>query len=448
MVSRTFPDTINGRASKKLTTYESLFLTFIFSLIVLPVSQNELRLGLFSLVLLFLIGRIGGIKLSPIVLSVFIFSLFIGTVFVSIGVFNGNPGALFVTPIYVFFPIAYFLLFTSFIKSIENVVFVMKIVIFGGITIGSISILLVLISSLGIPDPLNLQNIFSTPILFPDGSYRIIDYSNGIPKMRFFSTSSLVYVAPFLITLMFIKKSYVEKYFSMKLVYFAAILVTFGVLLGGRRALFLNIAIIPILIYIYGYFTKQKSINTKLFSYVVAFLLTTLLFLAFFQNANQQGSNTDSAGYTDYFFRAFDSGEEDGAYERLTQTSALLEGWWQKFWLGNGFGGFTDAIIRSERRVWEYESQYALILFSTGVIGFLSYLFITLWLFRGLFNYSAKSADLTTLILPNISGMISFLFANATNPYLQAYGHLWVIFFPISILNLAMLREKNGELNE
>jgi hypothetical protein len=35
--------------------------------------------------------------------------------------------------------------------------------------------------------------------------------------------------------------------------------------------------------------------------------------------------------------------------------------------------------------------------------------------------------------------MTAFLIANATNPYLERYDYLWVIFLPIAFVNLSLL---------
>ena len=42
--------------------------------------------------------------------------------------------------------------------------------------------------------------------------------------------------------------------------------------------------------------------------------------------------------------------------------------------------------------------------------------------------------------VPVMVGLVSFLIANATNPYFQAYGQLWTLFLPIAMVNYALSR--------
>lgn len=42
-------------------------------------------------------------------------------------------------------------------------------------------------------------------------------------------------------------------------------------------------------------------------------------------------------------------------------------------------------------------------------------------------------------MVPVLAGTTCFLIANATNPYLQTFGHLWTIFLPIALINLWLL---------
>ena len=45
-------------------------------------------------------------------------------------------------------------------------------------------------------------------------------------------------------------------------------------------------------------------------------------------------------------------------------------------------------------------------------------------------------APLTVAIL---TGACTFLIANATNPYLETYDYLWVIFLPLAVVNVLLL---------
>ena len=71
-----------------------------------------------------------------------------------------------------------------------------------------------------------------------------------------------------------------------------------------------------------------------------------------------------------------------------------------------------------------------------------------LWIYLKGIQILKYNSDLSPYMLPLLVGLSCFLVANATNPYLQKYDYLWVIFLPIAIINLHYQRKYKGEPHE
>lgn len=106
------------------------------------------------------------------------------------------------------------------------------------------------------------------------------------------------------------------------------------------------------------------------------------------------------------------------------------------FW-GRGFGAAIDrkGLTTDVVKVWQTELQYHAIFYWTGLVGVLL-LLVVLWrylmLLRSAESRSAGGASSDALFIALV-GSLTALVMNATNPYLQAPGHMWVVFFPIMI---------------
>jgi len=81
---------------------------------------------------------------------------------------------------------------------------------------------------------------------------------------------------------------------------------------------------------------------------------------------------------------------------------------------------------------WAYELAYMALLFHTGLLGFLAYSAgVALDCVDGTMHDTIWPQN-RAYILPVLVGMVCFLIANATNPYLEKYD-IYGIFLPVSI---------------
>ena len=119
---------------------------------------------------------------------------------------------------------------------------------------------------------------------------------------------------------------------------------------------------------------------------------------------------------------------------RVVQINSLLEGWKNSPLFGEGIGSVTiDRRNGFWLQPWAYEMQYNLLLFQVGLIGFLIYFLSTFYLILKSLKIALFRQDI--VLFSMITGFISLLLANATNPYMNKFDYLWVLFLFIHVLN-------------
>jgi hypothetical protein len=132
---------------------------------------------------------------------------------------------------------------------------------------------------------------------------------------------------------------------------------------------------------------------------------------------------------------------ESAADDRLRayQADRLVEEWSERSVFGHGFGATIDGFARDPVEPWRWELQYHGLLFQTGVVGVLLLLaggFLTLW---AVMRAARARPDLVPSLVVACTGAAGMLIGNATNPYLQAPGHVWSIFLPVAVANVMLL---------
>src|SRR5207253_778558 len=124
-----------------------------------------------------------------------------------------------------------------------------------------------------------------------------------------------------------------------------------------------------------------------------------------------------------------------GATERRQQSIALSRGWLDRPFWGAGLGASVLGSIRSETRPWSYELYYLSLLYQTGLIGFAAYASGIAWIFWRGIKIIREGGHLGRLMIPMLAGCAGFLIASGTNPYLDRFDGLWVLFLPLAVIN-------------
>jgi hypothetical protein len=143
------------------------------------------------------------------------------------------------------------------------------------------------------------------------------------------------------------------------------------------------------------------------------------------------------------FTESFDPAVNEAAMIRIEQLIALLNGLEDVPVFGAGLGMGVE-YIRDPEAPWNYELRYFALLYQVGILGFILYGLGVAWmLYRGIHIISGNSM-FGAYMFSMLCGCCGALIAEATNPYLNQFGHLWMIFLPLATINL-WLAQKSGE---
>lgn len=133
------------------------------------------------------------------------------------------------------------------------------------------------------------------------------------------------------------------------------------------------------------------------------------------------------------------SGGDASAEFRGNQLIELLNGWTKKPIFGSGYGA-TITFLGQEYS--SFELSYVATLYHTGLIGFTLYLLLFIWLFLNCFKLISETEPISIWLFPISIALFCFMIANATNPYLQKFDYMWVIFLPLAFINYLQLKKR------
>jgi hypothetical protein len=407
---------------------------FLFFTVYLPVSQNEFRGWFLALVMALILGRIirndGRLKLHKTTFHWVLFYLVAGIAFVLLGYYRNTPGALFSSLVFVVWPLAYALMIEA-VAQPTRIVNVLRVLVFAMIGIGAATIYFLAWTLGWLPDSLYVD---------PQLVYQVAFFGNSM-QMIHLSLSSLIFLIPFTISGLYIYSPKFPHFLPQWVVWLALSCGLFTAFVGGRRALFLVLLATPVLILI---FHSWLPSNLRL-SPTRAILLTVALLVALFGTRAYLGNATGLTwgGTRDFFLSGFQFDIDPGANVRATQFSALIQGWKAHPLEGAGLGAGLADLVRNDERPWEYELQYVLLLYQIGLVGIVAYGAGVAWIYYQAIKMARSGSALGVHIVPVLVGTTAVLIANATNPYLQTFGHLWTLFLPIAMINSSLVFERS-----
>ena len=214
-------------------------------------------------------------------------------------------------------------------------------------------------------------------------------------------------------------------------------------LLSGRRALWLVVGVAPFVALALRLFLMRAGEGLGGKRVVRTILITVLVMLLGF-SILQVNFDLDLLSLASRFVAAFDFSGDVGAFLRREQFFALLQGWSEHPFLGSGLGSTVPGSVRSIEMPWSYELFYPLLLFQTGIVGFTIYAAATGWVFWMGIRLIRSGHLLGLYMLPVLVGTFCFLVANATNPTIGKFDHIWVIFLPIALINSWLLQQSEA----
>jgi O-antigen ligase len=221
------------------------------------------------------------------------------------------------------------------------------------------------------------------------------------------------------------------------------------VLVSGRRALQLVTMLSPLLILVLSSFqpVKEKlllrrSLGRCTVVLVLAVTLSVLLLGPIY--------STSFPGIAERFSSGFDFGAnsfDDSPDARYQQYFALVRGWLENPLIGSGLGASAYGSTRSDTMPWAYELYYFLMLFHTGLLGFMAYTAGIVWIYWTGMKIIKRGGITSQSLLPVLVGMSGLLIATVTNPYLARFDGIWVIFLPLAFINHWLLKRDRAHSN-
>lgn len=359
--------------------------------------------------------------------------VFFGVFFSFVGYFSTPEQfdhTLKATTINILWPIFYMLLMALFSQGFYVIQSINRILIFSSIFVGIYIFLggMSYLGFIGIP-----HSIFINTSL-TEGKY------DAVVQLSDPSITSLMYLIPYILSYFVLK---INKIDNLKIYYVivALSLTLIAMIISGRRALILNLFLAPVLLFIVVRFSKLKrdkkvvKIARKNFIGMAILLICTSIFMISFDLMNFDALQES-------FLQSFDLSEnsKDISSEiRGDQIDGLLKSFKDNPIFGSGLGTGSKYVIRSYDVPGAYELSYLAILFQSGIVGFIMYIGLLLALCIKLFLLIDKEK---IFIVPHLVGLISFLIANASNPYLGAFDHLWTLFLPVGIINYCLVKKE------
>lgn len=266
--------------------------------------------------------------------------------------------------------------------------------------------------------------------------------SLGIIKFGSSNLSWLIFLVPMFFGLSLIKGDFDRQHTFLYIV--ITILGVINALLCLRTAFLLCIALTPILVLIFGKICHIKIDKNRLIVVGILGLIVCCFLLVFwFEEVSYivNGVITRVLGSfsTKSFTNQYNMIDNAGAI-RMNQIEDLLKTWMKKPLLGWGDSANSMNIIRSNVSG-AYEMTYFALLMQRGIVGFAIYWGQVIWMFRKLIAIVKKKEEFVYETFGIMIGLSAFLIANATNPYLQSFDRLIILFLPLALINMDVKKE-------
>ena len=410
-----------------------------FMMLFVPTTYQPIKAILLAIVLATIgMGSLmrGRLHLHMSILLWTLFMMVTGLAFMVLGMVNNAPGALRVGTVYLLWPFVYTLLVAGVGgKNVIDGIF--KVMVFSLIAISLYSILYLLHVAGWLPEALYFELDMGQAI----GVYE------GYIEFNLYNISSLNFLVPLLVSMVFIWPKGADVPISRLWLWLACLLGIAVAILSGRRAVWLILAISPLVVMIARMFMVRRfriATSRKFRRLVVG--LPIMVGALFLYGTHVAG--LDVSKIWKQLVAGFDFlGGGAGELARAEQFFALLDGWQRNPLFGAGHGASALGSLRSVDMPWAYELSYVALVFQTGLVGLLIYCGGVIWIFWMGMKIMRSGHWLDVYMLPVLVGTACFLIANATNPYLAKFDYIWVIFLPVALINTWLLdKDKTGDL--
>ena len=201
---------------------------------------------------------------------------------------------------------------------------------------------------------------------------------------------------------------------------------------AGRRAILVVAVVSPLLALLMRRLLTARAKRRFTIRPVWIYLAPLILLSAISVWGTQMGVRVQQA-FADTAATYFGVGQGSGTAKtaddviRIDQSQKLLDAWATSPVYGKGLGAVLPDFARSADRPWDFELQYHLLLFNTGLIGALLCAAALGIAGRELRRTAMAHPEFVPSLVATSVAAVSLLLANASNPYMQAVGHGWGI---------------------
>jgi hypothetical protein len=349
---------------------------------------------------------------------------------IAVGVFGtvlglGNPGVFNGTLVWILAPALYGLWVASGDKRLLKALFLTSAIF---TTVISVAILLYIGGKLGLIPQL-------IPLILQDqGGFSFDTLGQNSTSISFYGLSTLVGAAPLWLTASVLPRHPLLPHKALSIV--AAVTATVATMVSGRAALTVVTLVVPAVVWVVWRVITPSKPRSR--------LRAAAPFAAVAAVAGVIGvlAATGNTNVTNAFARVVSTvtGEGQTASDRIrdVQASRLIDEWSTSPLIGHGFGATIDGYVRSAGRPWDFELQYHLILLQVGLVGAALVLLAGAATVYGVVTALRRNPAMTPVVLVAASAATAMVVANASNPYLQAPGHMWAVYLVLMAVNVSL----------
>ncbi|MEE6443586.1 MULTISPECIES: O-antigen ligase family protein [Pseudomonas] len=356
-------------------------------------------------------GSVGVID-SRLLLTALLFSL-VGLVWSIYGAAVNNPGALRVLTVMVLYPTLFTILgmvYQGSSAGLERLLMtaaMMIVVIDLGFVMGEVYW---------------PGNVLSAGLLAIYADNAVVDHGGNYLKFTIPNVSTVIFLLSFVLCRVVCGRASIKD-----IMIFIGLLVV--VLISGRRVILVTAIAGPLVAFLLslGAISRGRLAMLKVAFFVSVGLALAMVFYSLWpEYVNQRVSSI------------LDFESDASNSERALQLRALVDGILKYPFWGNGAGAVAD-YVRSEEMPWAYELFYVSLIFQYGIFGFAIYGLgvVALIIFLAQ-QVRCKGRDSFEFCF--LSGLVSFLLATATNPYLAKFDYMWVLFIPVALMNYHLVK--------
>jgi hypothetical protein len=227
------------------------------------------------------------------------------------------------------------------------------------------------------------------------------------------------------------------------MLWLAMVLSLTTVLLSGRRALLLLVLVAPPLTLLLRAWLSE-SVKRESRRWVRRVVWTALALTVILVVIMTAIGAMAPEGFVDMVASGFRFNSDAVAMSRRDMFFGLINGWLEQPLFGSGHGASVRGVIRAVDTPWAYELSYVALLYHTGVVGFVAYSAGPFWTFVKSRQIVRTGWPESPYLVATLVGTACFLLANATNPYLEKYDSIWIVFLPIAFINVWLIERGKG----